>query len=448
MFSKKLIGTLGAGIFALGIAASAAPAQAATFTVNTTNNNGGGSLRSQINAANLTAAKDQILFDIPGGSPHTISLATDLPAVTQPVAIRGYSQPDSSLANPTVVIEATNAVRGLYLTGDGVEVRGLVINDAQIDGIWATGDDAVIAGNYIGTNADGDGTVPNGQYGVHIDGNNHRVGGPLAYDRNVISGNPLGGVHVHSGTGNVVEGSYFNTDETGTVGFGGGGSGVLVESDQNTVKDNLSSSNFTGVTVKGDLNTVQGNSLGTDAGGDASLPNVTGINVFGGDRNQIGGPGEDEGNLVSGNSSSGVQLSSDSGDAAEDNDVQGNQIGTSTSGTALPNNAGVTIIQSHDNTIGGGTDDTGNVISGNTRDGVRIISNSRDNKVQGNWIGTNVSGAVARKRRERRRDRGRRRQPRRHDVRAEPRERHRPQRRRRRHRRERRRQRDRAQLAL
>ena len=46
MFSKKLIGTLGAGIFALGIAASAAPAQAATFTVNNTNDSGGGSLRS------------------------------------------------------------------------------------------------------------------------------------------------------------------------------------------------------------------------------------------------------------------------------------------------------------------------------------------------------------------------------------------------------------------
>ena len=58
MYSKKLIGTVGAGIFALGIAASAAPAQAATFTVNNTNDSGGGSLRSQINAANLTAAED------------------------------------------------------------------------------------------------------------------------------------------------------------------------------------------------------------------------------------------------------------------------------------------------------------------------------------------------------------------------------------------------------
>ena len=55
MYSKKLIGTLGAGIFALGIAASAAPAQAADFAVNNTNDNGGGSLRSAINGANGTA---------------------------------------------------------------------------------------------------------------------------------------------------------------------------------------------------------------------------------------------------------------------------------------------------------------------------------------------------------------------------------------------------------
>ena len=65
MFSKKLIGTLGAGIFALGMAASAAPAQAAIFAVNNTNNAGGGSLRSAINAANGTAAADEIRFDDP-----------------------------------------------------------------------------------------------------------------------------------------------------------------------------------------------------------------------------------------------------------------------------------------------------------------------------------------------------------------------------------------------
>ena len=83
MFNKKLAGTLGAGIFALGIAASAAPAQAATFTVNNANNNGAGSLRSAINAANGTAASDEIDFAIPGAGMHTISLDNRLPVITQ-----------------------------------------------------------------------------------------------------------------------------------------------------------------------------------------------------------------------------------------------------------------------------------------------------------------------------------------------------------------------------
>jgi parallel beta-helix repeat protein len=400
MYSKKLIGTLGAGIFALGIAASAAPAQAADFAVNNTNDNGGGSLRSAINGANGTAVQDQILFAIPGNGEHTISLASDLPPVTNPVAIRGYSQQrgssqatPGSAANPTIVIDATNAVRGLHLAGDGIEVRGLVINNAQADGVWVQGDENLVAGSYIGVTARGTGTARNGQYGVHVDGFDNVVGGPAPADRNVVSGNPLGGVHVHSGTGNMVEGNYLGTGELGLAGFGGGGSGVLVESDQNTVKDNLSSSNFYGVNVMGDENTVQGNTLGTDVGGGASLPNETGIDVSGGDRNLIGGPAEGEGNLVSGNRFSGVSFSAPGGDSADENDVQGNVIGVSALGTPLPNNAGVTIVSSDDNTIGGEAEGTGNVISGNTADGVRIISNSRDNKVQGNWIGTDESDA-------------------------------------------------------
>ena len=118
MFSKKLIGTFGAGIFALGIAASAAPAQAAQFAVNNINDAGGGSLRSAINGANGTAVTDEIRFAIPGNGVHVISLANDLPAITNPVVIRGYSQSGSSMAtpnsaaNPTIVIDATNAVRG------------------------------------------------------------------------------------------------------------------------------------------------------------------------------------------------------------------------------------------------------------------------------------------------------------------------------------------------
>ena len=397
MFSKKLIGTVGAGIVALGMAAGANPAQAAVFGVNNTADAGGGSLRSAINAANGTAVLDQILFNIPGPGPHVITLANDLPAITQPVAIRGYSEPNASVAtansaaNPSVVINATNAVRGLHLNGNGIEVRGLVVNNAQNDGMWIVGDNNIVTGSYVGTNAAGNATALNGNHGVDIDGFNNRVGGPAVFDRNVLSGNVFGGVRVSSGTGNLIEGNYAGTDETGTVGLGRGT--ITVESNLNTVRDNVSAASFAGILVMGDENTVQGNTTGTDVAGVASLPNSTGISVSGGDRNQIGGPGVGQGNLTSGNTFSGISLTAPGGDAAEDNDVQGNMIGVSAMGNALPNHVGVTIVQSHDNNIGGEAVGTGNVISGNTDEGVNIISNSRDNAVQGNWIGTDQNDA-------------------------------------------------------
>jgi len=48
------------------LAALMTPAHAATFTVINTNDAGVGSLRDAITQANLTAAADEIRFDIPG----------------------------------------------------------------------------------------------------------------------------------------------------------------------------------------------------------------------------------------------------------------------------------------------------------------------------------------------------------------------------------------------
>ena len=308
----------------------------------------------------------------------------DLPFVTNPVAIRGYSQPDASqattvaAADPTVVINATNAARGLHLTGDDIEVSGLVINNAQVDGIWTTGARSVIAGNYIGTTASGTATAPNAQYGVHIDGNDHVIGGPGPEDRNVISGNGFGGVRVHTGTGNRVEGSYFGTGELGLGGLGGG-TGVLIEADQTTVKDNLISFNLVGVQVEGDDNTLQGNKVGTDVNGTAALANDYGVRIFASNNNTIS-----DGNVISGNQFDGVKIESESAD----NDVFENFIGIDAAGLALGNGeSGVEIADGDQNEIGD-AQAQGNTIAHNGSDGVTVTA-GQGNSIRRNSIHDN-----------------------------------------------------------
>lgn len=397
MLSRKLTGTLGAGIFALGIAASAAPAHATNFEVINASNNGPGSLRSAINSANQDpVTSDTITFKIAGLGLHQIVLTTRLPGIGDNVTIDGYTQngavpaTETTPAFPTIVIDAGNVLRGLDIGGDNVVIRGLTVRDAQSVGIVIEGSDNVVAGNHIGTNAAGTIALPNGLYGVDvIGGQNNLIGGPLPEDRNVIAGDLFsGGVHVDGGDALRVEGNYIGTDASGTVGLGGS-TGVRLETSGNSVVENLISFNITGVSVEDDGNTVQGNRIGTDVSGSARLGNIFGIDVHGADGNLIGGAAEGQGNLVSANSV-GVQLTTDVDDPAEDNDVQGNLIGTTASGTeALANDTGVVIFEAFDNTIGGEEDGTGNVISGNVDDGVRIEGEDADeNQVQGNWIGT------------------------------------------------------------
>ena len=134
---------------------------------------------------------------------------------------------------------------------------------------------------------------------------------------------------------------------------------------------------FAGVSVKDDDNTVRGNKVGTGVDGDTMLGNFGGINVLGGDRNLV------EDNLASGNLFSGVPLAADGADPAEDNTVQDNLIGTNAAGiAALPNATGITINASHDNVL------TGNVVSGNSGDGVLILDPTRPTRPTLTTIGS------------------------------------------------------------
>lgn len=76
------------------LAGVAVSADAATFTVTSTNTSGAGSLAQAITDANLTALADTVAFNIAGSG--TFTIGGSLPTITQPLTINGYSQPGTS----------------------------------------------------------------------------------------------------------------------------------------------------------------------------------------------------------------------------------------------------------------------------------------------------------------------------------------------------------------
>ena len=135
-------------------------------------------------------------------------------------------------------------------------------------------------------------------------------------------------------------------------------------------------------------NVIEGNFIGTDVTGTQALGNTTaGVQVLcGSANNKIGGTAASARNVISGNNH-GVWFPCGNG-----NLVQGNFIGTDVNGTAALGNSSAGVdIRGHDNAIGGTTAGAGNLISGNNDAGV-LIDGSK-NLVQGNFIGTDVTGA-------------------------------------------------------
>ncbi|HKQ08562.1 MAG TPA: hypothetical protein VJ464_25800 [Blastocatellia bacterium] len=155
-------------------------------------------------------------------------------------------------------------------------------------------------------------------------------------------------------------------------------------------------------------NLVQGNLIGTDISGTKSLGNYDEGIVIADDpdinstgsaaSNLIGGTTPRTRNVISGNGRSpvpgnryGIQFQ---GSRSHDNLVQGNFIGTDISGTGrLGNGEGVLLNhETRHNTIGGVLTGTRNVISGNQRHGIIIFDGATGNLVQGNFIGTDHTG--------------------------------------------------------
>ncbi len=393
--------------FGLALAlAFSASGQTNFFSVTTTNDAGAGSLRAAITNANTTAGINVIRFSLTGPSPFTISLASALPVITNTMTIDGTTQTGYT-GTPLVEINGTNAgatTSGLQLNAPGCTVMGLAINRFLVEGIKLSSASNVIQGNFIGTDTTGRVARKNFGDGILVTSQGNLIGGTTGAARNVISGNGQAGILLSGSgaTGNIIEGNYIGTDIRGTNALANSTNGIQINNlaSANTIgPSNVISGNAQiGIFIAGsgaNSNTVIGNFIGTDAGGRWRLANTyAGVTVSGGSGNQIGDRNTGNGNVISGNTQDGIFLTG----GASGTTVQGNFIGLSAAGTnAIANGFnGVSIAGSSSNNIGGSASGAGNVISGNTLNGVAIEqTNDAFNLVAGNYIGTDLTGLRA-----------------------------------------------------
>ncbi|HET9493032.1 MAG TPA: S-layer homology domain-containing protein [Chloroflexia bacterium] len=175
-----------------------------------------------------------------------------------------------------------------------------------------------------------------------------------------------------------------------------GGIGLTVNGGNSTVRGlviNRFSSN--GIRISGSSgNHIYSNFIGTNAAGTEAQSNGTGIFIVNSASNTLGGivPGRVNLNLLSGNQGSGILIT---GSGSTGNLVQGNYIGTDITGTRpLGQSVGVNISATGTNNVIGGLDPRArNVISANTNAGITINgSGANNNLVLGNYIGTDATG--------------------------------------------------------
>jgi len=459
--------TLGCALL-LALVAVQATTQAATITVTGTGDtiavDGLVTLREAITSANNNAnvnadvvavgvyGTDTISFAIPGAGVHTITPASALPDITDPVTIDGYTQPGASENtvavgdNAVLLIELNGTSAGssgLTITGGGSTIRGLVINrfGSQFDdaGIFLRSDNNVIAGNFIGIDPAGSVELGN-RSGVRVaTGANNLIGGTTPAARNVISGNgsttsSLGNVVVDkifgssdpAPSGTIIRGNYIGTNAAGTVAVHpqaflnnmgvvvlfstgtiiGGSDADDGAQDGNVGARNVISGNSDGIhtqpigmTYAADL-TVQGNFIGVDATGNTALGNFGAGIVFtpqgdGSDSITLGGTAAGAGNVISGNIGEGVSISN------SNVVMQGNRIGTNLAGTLDLGNGNTGVVLTRGGsppfpvvqfTVGGATPAARNIISGNGSFGLRVSNLSGSATVQGNYIGTQSDG--------------------------------------------------------
>ena len=289
---------------------------------------------------------------------------------------------------------------------------GNVISGNKGQGVWIRGAGTtgnLVQGNLIGTTPSGTGQSANAGSGVLIGSGatSNTIGGNTAGARNIISGNSSNGVTItDSGTsGNVVEGNYIGINSAGTAKLGNTIYGVRVDSAGNTIggiaaiagtgAGNVISGNGQSGLLVGASSLVEGNIVGLNAAGSSSLGNgFRGIDINVASSVTIGGTAGGAGNVISGNAGTNIQVSGGSNIT-----IQGNIVGLDITGTAVQDNPGdgIQLNGTISSVVGGTVTGARNIISGNRGGdgGIYINAGATGDVVQGNYIGTDITGTLA-----------------------------------------------------
>jgi hypothetical protein len=171
-----------------------------------------------------------------------------------------------------------------------------------------------------------------------------------------------------------------------------GGIGLQLQGGSSTVRGLAVNRFATGIhiTEQGN-NVIEGNAIGSDPSGVSALPNSRGI-LIATANNRVGGSLPASRNVISGNQATGITIQ---GLDATSNQVLGNYIGTTASGTAeLANGAGV-WLEAGGNVVGGPDITSRNVILGGSNSAIYLNAGfPGGNTIQHNYIATDAAGTT------------------------------------------------------
>lgn len=346
--------------------------------------------------------------------------------------------------NDNGATDAGNDGDGIYIGGDNnrvghsliscsVDEKLAVVSGNGRDGIRIRGDNNKIQGVYIGLNNIGRAPIPNDASGIDIqdDSSNNIIGSDGngvndAIESNVISGNEENGISISEDAAedaaggpdeNRISGNIIGLNATQTTIIANGAHGILVAADDiiigwcdltvsatlcsnggnqatqaNTIFTNSAASDGIHMGVRADGGVVYGNYIGVTASG-TDLGNIGGQGIAIEKRNGahlIGGTDAEKGNTIS-HFNNGVRIyitTADSQSPAENITISGNTITSNEGGVRCDETLEFSSgTYTYENTL------SNNIISNNTKSGVRLLGCSWD--IQVNEITNNGDWGIA-----------------------------------------------------